>query len=141
MPSLVAPATLLVAIVTVLAVLVYLWTGFKVGQMRGKHDIKAPAMTGNFEFECANRVQMNTLEQLAVFLPLLWLSWMYFSPFPLVVGALGLVWVVGRIVYALGYMADPSKRSTGFLIGFVATVALLITTIWGIASAWIAAAA
>lgn len=134
-------ASLLTAIVTVLAVIVYLWTGFRVGQMRGKHDIKAPATSGNPEFECAYRVQMNTLEQMVVFLPLLWLSDMYFWWMPYLTGALGLVWVVGRIMYAIGYMQDPSKRSAGFLVSFVATVGLLITTITGLVHAWMAISA
>ena len=133
-----SPATLLTAIVTVLAVLMFFWTGLLVGRMRGKHDIKAPATTGNPEFECAFRVQMNTLEQIVIFLPLLWLSNSYFAMMPYLTGALGLVWIVGRIMYATGYMADPSKRSTGFLISLVATAGLLITTVIGLVQAWMA---
>jgi glutathione S-transferase len=67
-------AELLSAVVTILAVLFFFYTGFGVGRMRGKHKINAPAMTGPIEFESAVRVQMNTLEQLVVFLPLLWLA-------------------------------------------------------------------
>lgn len=133
-----SPATLLTAIVTVLAVLMFFWTGLLVGRMRGKHDIKAPATTGNAEFECAFRVQMNTLEQIVIFLPLLWLSNSYFAMMPYLTGALGLVWIVGRIMYATGYMADPSKRSTGFLISLVATAGLLVTTVIGLVQAWMA---
>lgn len=137
----VAHAPLLVAIVTVLAVLVYFWTGFRVGQMRGKHGIKAPAMTGPLEFECTVRVQANMLEQMVVFLPLLWLSNAYFMEWPYLTGALGLVWVIGRLMYAVGYVQDPSKRSMGFLISLVATLGLLITSIWGIVNAWMAVSA
>jgi glutathione S-transferase len=131
-------ATLLVAAVTVLALLVFFWTGFRVGGMRGKYDVKAPATTGHPEFEKAYRVQMNTLEQIVVFLPLLWLSNAYFQMYPLLVGALGLVWIVGRIVYALAYQADPSKRSLGFSISLLATLGLLITTIIGLVQAYMA---
>jgi len=134
-------ATLLTAIVTVLALLMYYWTGFKVGQMRGKHGIKAPAASGHPEFDRAFRVQMNTLEQMIVFLPLLWLSNAYFMLMPYLTGALGLVWIVGRVVYATGYMADPDKRSMGFLISFVAIVGLFLTSIYGIVNAWIALSA
>ena len=137
----VAHAPLLTAIVTVIALLVYWWTILRVGRMRGKHGVKAPATTGPLEFECAYRVQVNMLEQLIVFLPLLWLSNAYFAVWPYATGALGLVWIVGRIMYAIGYVQDPAKRSTGFLISFVATIGLLITTIWGIASAWTAISA
>ncbi len=132
-------ATLLVAVVTVIALLVFFWTGFRVGQMRGKHDIKAPATVGHPEFDCAYRVQVNTLEQIVIFLPLLWLSNEYFRMMPYLVGALGLVWIVGRIMYATGYSAEnPGGRSTGFLVAGVATLGLLITTIIGLVQAYMA---
>jgi len=137
----VAHASLLTAIVTVLALLMYYWTGFRVGQMRAKHNIKAPAVTGNLEFECAYRVQLNTVEQMIVFLPLLWLSNAYFMVWPFLTGALGLVWIVGRVMYAIGYVQDPAKRSMGFIISLLAILGLLITTIWGIANAWMAVSA
>ena len=136
------PATLLTAIVTVLALLMFFWTGFRVGGMRQKHSIKAPATTGNTEFECAYRVQMNTLEQIVIFLPLLWLSDTYFRTLPYITGALGLVWIVGRVIYATGYSAEnPGGRSTGFLIAGLATLGLLITTIIGIVQTWMALSA
>lgn len=131
-------ATLLTAIVTVLAVLMYFWTSFRVGGMRGKHDIKAPATTGHPEFDRAYRVQMNTLEHIVMFLPLLWLSDAYFHMFPYITGALGLVWIVGRIIYAVAYMDDPSKRGTGFLIAGLALLGLLITTIIGLVQTFLA---
>lgn len=134
-------ASLLTAIATVLAVLVCFWTGFRVGGMRQKHGIKAPATTGHPEFDCAYRVQMNTLEQIVIFLPLLWLSNAYFQMMPFLTGALGLVWVVGRIMYAIGYMADPSKRGPGFLISLLASAGLLITTIIGLVQAYMALSA
>lgn len=135
-------ATLLVAIVTVIALLVFFWTGFRVGQMRGKHQVKAPATTGPAEFECAYRVQVNTLEQIVVFLPLLWLSNGYFMMMPYLTGALGLVWIVGRVMYAVGYSAEnPGGRSSGFLIALIATAGLLITTIIGLVQAYMAISA
>jgi glutathione S-transferase len=135
-------ATLLTAVVTIIALLVYLWTGYRVGQQRGKHGIKAPAVTGPAEFECAYRVQVNTLEQIVVFLPLLWLSNAYFMMYPMLTGALGLVWIVGRIMYATGYSAEnPGGRSTGFLISLIATLGLLITTIVGLVQAYMAISA
>jgi len=137
----VMPASLLTAIVTVIALLVFFWTGFRVGGARGKYDIKAPATSGHPEFDKAYRVQMNTLEQIVIFLPLLWLSNAYFHMYPLLTGALGLVWIVGRIIYALAYQADPSKRSLGFSISILATLGLLITTVIGIVQAWMALSA
>ena len=131
-------ATLLSAIVTVLSILFVFYTGINVARMRGKHKIDAPAVTGPLEFECAYRVQVNTLEQFVMFLPLLWLATSYFKMLPWLPAAFGLVWVIGRFMYMQGYMAAPNKRSTGFLITSVATLGLLILTIVGIAQAWMA---
>lgn len=69
--------TLLSAAVTVLAVIFSLYTGMLVGRMRSKHGVHAPAVTGAPEFEQAFRVQMNTLEQFVLFLPILWLATVY----------------------------------------------------------------
>jgi glutathione S-transferase len=128
---------LLSAAVTVLAVVLCLYTGALVGRMRSKHAVRPPAVTGAPEFERAFRVQMNTLEQLALFLPLLWLATVY----PVVSGylapGLGLVWLVGRALYISGYMADPAKRSLGFNIGAAAVLGLLLLSIVGIVHAWL----
>jgi glutathione S-transferase len=129
--------TLLSAAVTVLAVLLGIYTMMLVGRMRGKHGVNAPAVTGAPEFERAFRVQMNTLEQSVLFLPLLWLATVY----PVVSGYLapgfGFVWLVGRVLYSSGYMADPAKRSSGFLIAGVALLGLLVLSIVGIVHAWL----
>ena len=135
------PATILSAIVTVLAVLVYFYMGLRVGQMRGKHKIAAPAMTGNPEFERAVRVHMNTLEQIIVFLPLLWVATVYFRTLAWLPAVLGLVWIVGRILYMQGYMQAPEKRELGFGIAALANLGLLILAIVGIAMSWSAATA
>ena len=135
------PAALLSAIVTIIAVLFYYYTGLRVGAMRGKHKIDAPAMTGHPEMDRAVRVQMNTLEQLVVFLPLLWLATLYFHALAWLPAVTGLVWVIGRAIYMTGYMADPSKRSTGFLIATFATLVLLVLAIWGIVATWSAVTA
>lgn len=132
------PADLLSAIVTILAILLYFYMGVRVGQMRVKHKVKAPATTGAQEFECAFRVQMNTLEALPVFIPLLWLATIYFHLLPWLPAAFGLMWVVGRVLYMTGYMTAPDKRGTGFGIAAIAQFGLLILSIYGIAEAFIA---
>ena len=123
-------ATLFTAIVSILAILVVFWTGLRVAGMRGKHNILAPATAGHPEFDRAYRVQMNTMEQFVLFLPLLWLANAFFNTLPLLTGAVGLVWIVGRIIYALAYMADPSKRSLGF------TISILIGIVSGFVPAY-----
>lgn len=113
-----------VAIVTIVALLVYIWMGLRVAGARRKTGIQAPTMTGDPVLERHVRVQANTLEWLPVFLPALWLFAVYWSD--LVAAILGVVWIVGRIVYALGYVADPGKREAGFIIQALATVILLV---------------
>ena len=112
-----------VAIVTIAAVLVYVWMGVRVGAARKTSGIAAPAMTGDPVLERHIRVQANTLEWLPVFLVGLWLFALYWND--LVAAALGVVWIVGRILYALGYVADPGKRELGFLIQMAASAILL----------------
>jgi len=111
------------AVVSLLALLVYLWMVFQVGRARGKSGINAPAMTGDPLLERAVRVQCNTLEWLPIFLVSLWLFAIYWDE--LVAAGLGIVWIVGRVIYSTGYMADPAKRSAGFMIQMLASVVLL----------------
>ena len=113
----------LVAIVTLLALILYFMMSLQVGGGRSKYKIEAPAMTGNPDFERLVRIQANTLEWLPIFLGSLWLFAIYWND--LVAAGLGVVWIVGRIAYALGYAADAQKRGPGFLIQAVATAILL----------------
>jgi glutathione S-transferase len=112
------------ALVTLLSLLVYFWMSLQVGRARGKCGIQPPAMTGDQLMERAIRVQSNTLEWLPIFLPSLWLFAFYWNE--MVAAGLGVVWIIGRFVYSSGYMADPAKRSTGFLIQFLACGVLLL---------------
>lgn len=113
-----------VALVTIAALLVYFWMSLLVAGARRKSGIEAPAMTGDPGLERAIRVHYNTLEWLPIFLPSLWLFAIYWND--RVAALLGVVWIVGRIIYALAYVSDPKKRSLGFLIQFLATFALLL---------------
>jgi len=122
-----------VALVTVLLVSQYMVFIMLVGAARGKSGIKAPAVTGDEGFERAYRVQMNTLEQLMVALPALWVSGMYFDS--LVAALLGLAFFLGRVMYRAGYVKDPEKRGVGFGIGFLAVLGLIGTGLWGVISA------
>lgn len=112
-----------VAIVTLLAVLTYFWMALQVGRARQKCGIQAPAMTGDPVLERTIRAHINTLEWLPIFLPSLWLFALYWSD--LWAAAIGLIWIVGRIAYQIGYVRDPSKREAGFLVQALATAVLL----------------
>jgi glutathione S-transferase len=115
--------------VTLLALAFYFYTTTLVANGRRKHGIAAPAMTGNPEFERAVRVQMNTLEWLPIFLPVLWLFSTYVDA--AIGGVLGLVWVIGRVMFAQGYMAAADKRGTGFAVQLFATGVLFLGTLIG----------
>ena len=118
------------ALVSVLALLLYIGVSAMAGRARHRFDIKAPAVTGPPEFERAFRVQQNTLEQLVWFVPALWLFALYASP--LWGGIIGLVWIAGRAHYAVSYYRDPETRGPGFLVGFASAAVLLIGALIGI---------
>jgi glutathione S-transferase len=113
-----------VDIVTALAVLQFFVFGFKVGGARGRFGVKAPAITGNDIFERHFRVQQNTLELLIAFVPGLYLFSRYWSP--LIAAVLGVIYLVGREVYAAGYVKEPAKRSAGYGLSFLPTVILVV---------------
>ena len=119
----------LVVIVTVLAMLVYLWTSIRVAQARAKYGVAAPAVTGHEGFERAYRVQINTLEWLPLFLPSLWLFAFYWGG--RVAAALGALWVLGRIYYAIAYVQDPARRGPGFGLQALATMVLMLGALAG----------
>ena len=120
-----------VAIVTVVALLQFFWFGWQVGVARGKYNIAAPAVSGNESFERVFRVHMNTLEQLVVFLPALWIFASFISP--LWASILGAVFIVGRAIYSISYVKDPKKRSAGFALTALPELALLLgILIWAV---------
>jgi uncharacterized membrane protein YecN with MAPEG domain len=96
---------------------------------RGKDTVVAPATSGDEAYERAFRVQMNTLEQLAVTLPAMWICALFFSPHW--AAGLGTVFMIGRLIYRQAYTRDPSTRGPGMMIGFLANMALVVLGMWG----------
>ena len=113
-----------IAIVTILALLQFVWISVQVGGMRGKLKIAAPAISGHPEFERMFRVQQNTMEQLVVFIPALWMFGYFVKP--LWGAGLGVVFIIGRFIYRAEYLKDPGSRSPGFMITFLPTAVMLI---------------
>jgi glutathione S-transferase len=107
------------ALVTCLAISLYFFTSIRVSQARATFGIKAPATTGNPDFERMFRVQMNTLEWMPIFIPSLWLFAIYVND--ALAAAIGLAWIAGRLLYISGYTQAAQKRSRGF--GIQATAA------------------
>jgi len=118
-------------IVTVLALLQFVFFGVQVGGMRHKHGVTAPATTGHPEFERMFRVHLNTLEQLVVFVPALWMH-AFVTGQQLAGAAIGVVYIIGRFMYRVAYVKDPAGRGPGFATTVVASAVLLI---WTFASA------
>ena len=114
---------ILVSIVTLLSVLIYVTMGIRVGAARTKAGIPAPAMTGDPVLERTIRAHYTPLEWLPVYLAGLWLFAIYWSD--MAAAALGVVWIIGRIVYVRGYVAAAEKRGPGFGIQAVATAFLV----------------
>ena len=120
----------LTALVTIGAVFITAILGGIAGAMRGKHGVIAPAMTGSLEFEKANRAHANTVEQLVLFLPLLWISTVALGD--LWAASVGLVWIFGRCLYAWLYMANTEKRIYGVIVTSLSTGVLAISACVGI---------
>jgi len=123
----------LVALVTGIILLEYMVFGIMVGIVRGKVGIDAPAMTGDPQLERMLRVQLNTLEQMVVVIPAMWI---YAQTLSVTVAAgLGMVFVIGRLLYCKAYLQDPKNRAVGFSVGMLATFVLILGGLYGSASA------
>lgn len=125
-----------VALVVLLSLFEFMVFGFLVGGARARYKIAAPATTGDPVFERTFRVHYNTLEMLVVFIPSIWIFGMYFKPRW---GALiGVVFLVGRALYAIGYIRAPEKREVGAMMSFGAVAVLLVGALFGVVRAlWI----
>lgn len=119
------------AIVTLLAVALYFAFAVRVARARGRLGVALPATFGNVDFERIFRVHQNTNEWLPIFLAPMWVCALFFSDFA--AAALGLVWLIGRIVYAVGYSRAVEKRLPGFFIQSSACILLFIGAAYGIA--------
>ncbi|MEO8002953.1 MAG: MAPEG family protein [Arenimonas sp.] len=120
------------AFITALTTIIITIAMYLVGVARGKYEIKAPSIIGPPGFERAFRAHQNTLEQTVMFLPVLWLATIYCSE--QYAAYLGYAWLVGRIWYVFGYIAEAGKRSMGFMISSLAFVVLLGMSLWGVIS-------
>jgi glutathione S-transferase len=121
-----------VSLVTIAALILFFVVTINVGRARFKYGVKPPEMSGEPAFERVLRVQQNTLEQLVLFLPAMWIFATFVQPNAAAI--IGAVWVVGRILYAWGYYQAAEKRGPGFGISSLATIGLLLGSLWGIGS-------
>jgi uncharacterized membrane protein YecN with MAPEG domain len=118
-----------VALVTAFALIEYYVFGILVGMARSRTKIAAPATTGDPEFERYYRVHQNTLEQLVIFIPALWMFADFLSAS--VATALGILFIVARVIYARGYYTAAEKRGPGFAMTFGINAILIVGAIIG----------
>ena len=120
-------------IVLALALLEFFWFALAVARARETYKVPAPAITGNEVFERYFRVQMNTLEQLVVFLPAIWLFGHYVNAWA--AAALGALFIIGRALYFRGYTQTPEARHAGFVLSAIPNVTLLVGALIGVVRA------
>lgn len=125
-------ANFFAAIDTLLAAFVTFVLGGYVGYMRDKWKIQAPATVGHPQFERAFRIHSNTVENLVLFIPLLWIASVFYGgmiPF-----WLGLAWIVSRLIYFWGYSQQNTQlRGPGAGLGFLSLLGLLVLSGVGLA--------
>lgn len=124
------------ALVTLLSIAVYFWADLSVGKARGTFQIKAPATTGDPNFERVFRAHQNMLEWMPIFLPALWLFALYLSD--RWAALVGLVWIGGRALYIVTYAQAADKRGRGFAIQAAASAVLFVGALIGVGKALIA---
>jgi uncharacterized membrane protein YecN with MAPEG domain len=117
-------------LIILLALVQYLYFSMRVGGARGKYGVEAPSTAGNEQFERLFRVQMNTLEQLIVFIP----AMLAFAAYALPGWAWvpGLLFLVGRQLYAWEYEKDPASRGPGMGLTFLANAVLVAGALIGV---------
>lgn len=116
-------------LVIALALVEFFAFSWAVGRARVRYNVPAPATTGNPTFECYFRVQMNTLEQLVIFLPSMVMFAHYWGAN--IAAALGALFIIGRAIYFYGYTRAPERRHMGFLVSSLPNLALLIGSVAG----------
>jgi glutathione S-transferase len=119
----------LLTIITMLAIIEYIYFGMKVGKARGEYGIAAPAVTGHDMFERHYRVQMNTLEQIVIFLPALWAFGHYVNHYA--AALFGLIYLFGRMIYAIKYIEEPSKRGVGMMMTMIPSMLMIMGGLLG----------
>ena len=117
-------------IVTLLAAIQFVVFGFFVGAARNKGKVEAPAVSGDEMFERRLRVQYNTMEQLIIFYPGLWSFGMFINAN--IAAGLGVVYLIGRILYSRQYANNPGSRGPGFGLSAFPVYILLVGGLIGV---------
>ena len=119
-----------VNLVILIALVEYAFLILLLGGTRGKYNVQPPATTGNAQWERYHRIQVNTTEQLVLFLPSLYGFAYYVSP--IWAAGLGCIFLIGRIIYFFGYSKDPAKRMPGAVMSSFTSYILLLGALVGL---------
>ena len=120
------------ALVTVVALAQAMFFQGRVARARNAFNVPGPATSGHPMWERYNRVHLNTIENLVVFLPLLWVCGLFLSV--LVAGVLGLAFIVARAIYSWGYLSEPpSRRAAGAWLTSSVLALLALGSLVGVA--------
>ncbi len=119
----------LVQLVIGLALAQFYFFLFAVGKARATYNVAAPATTGNEIFERYFRVQMNTLELLVMFVPAILLFAQFFGAY--IAAGLGLIYLIGRVVYFRSYVKDPKLRGLGYGLSATPVMIMIAGTLFG----------
>jgi glutathione S-transferase len=123
------------ALVTVIALAQVMVFQGRVARARNMFNVQGPATSGHPMWERHNRIHMNTIENLVVFLPLLWVCGFFLNAFA--AAALGVVFIVGRVIYARGYLSEPpSRRAAGAWLTSLVLAFLALGSLVGIGLRW-----
>jgi uncharacterized MAPEG superfamily protein len=118
-----------VTIVTCIMLIQLFAFGLKAGMAREKGQVKAPATTGDENYERRNRVHLNTLELIVIAIPSMWIFATHVHAFS--AAGLGMIYVIGRIIFSKAYIADPDKRGTGFMISMLPVIIMMFGALVG----------
>ena len=106
------------------------WLGFQVTKARKKHDVTYPTFYENSkpEFNCIQRGHQNSLE----YVPFLHATSLLGGLFHPTLAAAGIVvWIIGRVIYMLGYSTgSPGKRAPGFILSIVGLLLTTVSAVW-----------
>ena len=119
-----------VGLIVVLATIEVLVLGLLVGRGRETYGVKAPATTGHPDWERLNRAHQNSIEQLVVFIPLF--TAYFFNAEQTAGIALGVVFLVARVLYARGYVRQTERRRVGAILTAVVQGWLAIGAVVGL---------
>ncbi len=118
----------LMCLMTLLMLLIYMWTGMLVAKARSKFAVEAPATQGSDDFNRVYRAHVNTLEQLTLALPAFWIFNLFQAArwAALLMG----IWCIGRVIYVLSYSKAAEKRGPGFGITYMPTLAAILGSLF-----------